>query len=572
MGKGFARSTLLVLAVPLSFLLSCNGSDPPEPTGETAIRRYIDETYPGAENADERAAMHNVARTAQEMIDLANADSAETVDAVATFLRARECAFGVFGESGPDELHALDDMLFDTVERIEGYFKANEAFGDEFFTFHSDPLQACPTEPEGMGMSASAILEPAQASTCGGGTRIYFGNGVGTSLIGAQESLNLIRNAYEPALRTLRPDETFTFTLAHNATRGYFNDIREVFRQKFQELLGNDDPIPPGTAERLLRAISDARDLRDATDDRREARAYEAYISVLELAYFETGTTENHVQKYRTDLLAGNRVIVIAHSQGNLFANRARALLASDPAVGASLGSMVLVPVATPASYVDGGFAHFTAEDDRVINQLRRTHDVIGGAFDNDPGILNDSRDALNHYFGRSYFADNLLSRARIDNAFFGLVTGTPYPESEIGEGALTVTLEWGGQPDVDLHVFEPGGTHVYYGNRRGVSGYLDLDDVTGFGPEHYFVECLTPESENLDDYLGTYRVGVNYFSGEGPETARVQISVNGGQEIRTFTQPLPAARGSSGNDSPVPIANVTISLAEGALKYAISR
>lgn len=44
--------------------------------------------------------------------------------------------------------------------------------------------------------------------------------------------------------------------------------------------------------------------------------------------------------------------------------------------------------------------------------------------------------------------------------------------------------MTWGESPDVDLHAFEPNGSHVYYDNRVGLSGHLDHHDRDGYGPE----------------------------------------------------------------------------------------
>ncbi len=50
------------------------------------------------------------------------------------------------------------------------------------------------------------------------------------------------------------------------------------------------------------------------------------------------------------------------------------------------------------------------------------------------------------------------------------------------------MTMSWSGEePDVDLHVIEPGGKEVYFGDRAGDLGYLDVDDVDYEGPEHYY-------------------------------------------------------------------------------------
>lgn len=54
---------------------------------------------------------------------------------------------------------------------------------------------------------------------------------------------------------------------------------------------------------------------------------------------------------------------------------------------------------------------------------------------------------------------------------------------------AATMRLTWGSSPsDIDSHLRTPGGTHVYYVNQGSLAGEpyasLDVDDVTGFGPE----------------------------------------------------------------------------------------
>lgn len=47
--------------------------------------------------------------------------------------------------------------------------------------------------------------------------------------------------------------------------------------------------------------------------------------------------------------------------------------------------------------------------------------------------------------------------------------------------------MTWDEKPDVDLHIFEPNGVHIYYRNKQGEIGYLDVDDTSSYGPEHYF-------------------------------------------------------------------------------------
>jgi len=65
----------------------------------------------------------------------------------------------------------------------------------------------------------------------------------------------------------------------------------------------------------------------------------------------------------------------------------------------------------------------------------------------------------------------------------------------------LVVTMGWDTDwTDIDLHVYEPSGNHVYYGN-RGTK--LSRDFTQGYGPESYTIKSLEE---------GLYKVDANYF------------------------------------------------------------
>ena len=248
----------------------------------------------------------------------------------------------------------------------------------------------------------------------------------------------------------------------------------------------------------------------------------------------------DHVTFYSADLLAGKRVFVVAHSQGNLFANSSLAATARIRPGQAS--SLAMIGVATPAARQFRDSFYRTAHDDRVIDSLRITENVLPSNIDND--LDDDRRSFSNHSFVSDYMADGLPSREGIDLELKRLAATVPFPTREAGEGAIRATLTWDAQPDVDLHAFEPSGSHVYYASRRGSSGFLDVDDVTSFGPENYFVACESIE-------LGTYRIGVNYFRGSAPSTATVSLFLGDGRIPSPKTLTLPIARGTGGNNSP---------------------
>lgn len=100
---------------------------------------------------------------------------------------------------------------------------------------------------------------------------------------------------------------------------------------------------------------------------------------------------------------------------------------------------------------------------------------------------------------------------------------------AEAESGQLRVSLSWDTPTDVDLHVVEPDGSEIYYGNRSSANGgELDLDSnagcsIDGINQENVFWE-LPPNGE--------YIVRVDFWSdcassgGEGyPANWRVVVS-----------------------------------------------
>ena len=98
--------------------------------------------------------------------------------------------------------------------------------------------------------------------------------------------------------------------------------------------------------------------------------------------------------------------------------------------------------------------------------------------------------------------------------------------ESTASTAALTVTLSWGqDNSDVDLYVKEPDGVGktgdiVYYAHREGLSTtnpYLDFDNTSGYGPEHYIVNngMVTKYNDYTDSntLYGDYTVGIHYYA-----------------------------------------------------------
>lgn len=84
---------------------------------------------------------------------------------------------------------------------------------------------------------------------------------------------------------------------------------------------------------------------------------------------------------------------------------------------------------------------------------------------------------------------------------------------TEGGRGKLKINLKWGTIDDVDLHVYDPDGNHIYYRDKKhtcqGVLGQLDIDANAGSGfttnpQENIYWEQAAP--------VGHYKVEVNLY------------------------------------------------------------
>jgi len=82
----------------------------------------------------------------------------------------------------------------------------------------------------------------------------------------------------------------------------------------------------------------------------------------------------------------------------------------------------------------------------------------------------------------------------------------------------LRIVMAWDtADTDIDLHVTEPSGAHVFYSNKTSIRGGLISRDFTqGYGPEHYMIR----NGEN-----GIYKIQAKYFSSQ-------QQSLTGGTKI----------------------------------------
>lgn len=111
-----------------------------------------------------------------------------------------------------------------------------------------------------------------------------------------------------------------------------------------------------------------------------------------------------------------------------------------------------------------------------------------------------------------------LVSNA-VCNTLSDAITVSWVPQNEF---TFRVTLTWdtGEDTDVDLHVWNPDGTHCGWEMPNVGGSELDVDDIYGYGPENITVRAINP---------GRYRVAVNaWYLGDRLVHATVRITSGG--------------------------------------------
>jgi len=182
----------------------------------------------------------------------------------------------------------------------------------------------------------------------------------------------------------------------------------------------------------------------------------------------------------------------------------------TTPEPGAEFGDNVIT-VSGLVELDDGGGSRWAFDDDTAVlalNGMDQILDLTAGWFSTEVSIFTGQND--------------LEFRATGQNGNTGVsdpltVTGTFQPDD------IVITLSWNTPTsDIDLHVWNPHGEHCFYGNQQITEGFLDIDDVEGYGPETFTATSAIN---------GTYTVRVNSYSLDldAYADATVTVWLNGG-------------------------------------------
>lgn len=244
------------------------------------------------------------------------------------------------------------------------------------------------------------------------GTVLVYGNGVNRTYDKADKDRIRLRDAARPVLA---PRVIADSWLAYNRTDNLLLDLIESAAQdrltdfvQVSRWLAGLEPMPDAVKERLLEI----------------AKQFDkAAISNIDL--------QKHVDQYH-EFLKTNRTVLVAHSQGNFFAN-----LAWDSLSGQEQRSFRIVSVANPDSFVAGYSppyvdAYVTSSTDFIIQGLR-----LAGRPALAPNITNPLtlRDLTGHGFIDTYMRSGAPSRDVILGDVVQAAVGLEQPPCSPGPG-----------------------------------------------------------------------------------------------------------------------------------------
>jgi hypothetical protein len=252
-----------------------------------------------------------------------------------------------------------------------------------------------------LGIIGGAAVPATAACASDSGVVISYGNGMFISPARARVQALLLDRKIRPALPA---GAHVTFSYSYNNSE---DDLTQVLQVAAQAIADNQVKIPSwlkapsGAPSAFTNAVQSAE--RSANPD--------TYVKDPDLAA--------HVARYDADLAAGKRIIVVAHSQGNFYANRAYERLASTAGFG-------IVAVGTPASYTAGGGSYTTLTNDQIIEPIpgRRTPNTSNGS-----AFVNATKGSDGHSFTRHYL-DGDVSGPKIVAQVTAALTALPCPEA----------------------------------------------------------------------------------------------------------------------------------------------
>lgn len=367
------------------------------------VQRYIQVTYPGDKPTLD--ILTDYAKALQEAV-LKPHNNADLIKLEQKALELTFCLAQWRPESFSEDQQRFLSAFFNTPERFKAEMNYRKSVPTSIYEVGNDLLQSCSQEVRAKRLGSSQAAGEREI--------IFYLNGVRTSLASGQNSQIALH--YFMSRRV---------ALLYNQTRGIlgFLDLVEVTAQKYNE------------------PVEKFRDWIYGLHPNISARAH--FVGLLSTAVTAKAQAEDLATfraKYEQYKNANFKVVIVAHSQGNLFANQLYDMILNDPKTPKKEGKICgldVVAVGTPANRTVGSGAYVTNTSDFVIKPIPSS---LKGNATNSPNI--NPIDYTGHGFAETYINDwGNDTRSKIKKAIEGAFSSSLYPD------------DCGSPPEVDLTV-----------------------------------------------------------------------------------------------------------------------
>ena len=215
---------------------------------------------------------------------------------------------------------------------------------------------------------------------------IFFGNGINTT----SESAAVSRRKLQEELGSSYNGIALSYGVAYNQTDGIILDLAQSLLQAqiqwSSQIMGwmNNLGAAPDWYNTLFQKSA-----QDASK-----------LVAPEL--------DGQVLQYHDELLRGHSVLVVSHSQGNLYVNEAKILL-KQISTAEQMGAFGIFGVATPANNVGGaGNPYYTNHRDFISHILPDALPANWTLHHLEGGIADDISPLVAHYFNDTYMSNDL--------------------------------------------------------------------------------------------------------------------------------------------------------------------
>ena len=425
---------------------------------------------------------------------------------------------------------------------------------------------------------AASIGQPAIASIhlpCKApGYTLGFFNGAWTTRRSAEDALNSLAAALPKTYNGYEISTELFYNHTGCDTQGAtcLQDLAEVFIQRAQEIDSTGslashfelfwEAIGDGNAsltQKIEQIYSGAQSLFDYL----HTKMISGIMAGLSYLLSHPPTVSDYVlQDASLEILEndGAKLLLVGHSQGNLFLNHAYDYIATRW----GKQDVAAVQIAPASPTLRGQYV--LADIDLVINALR----IQGGASVPPVNMTLplSSSDWSGHSLIGTYLDPARGARAQIIGLMKnGLAELSQPPDVYHADRAsFTVALTWNGLGDEDLIVFEPDGGRLGSGVDHQPGGSMNGDSAHGYMPEIFYATC-----NPLSFQTGIYHVSILSDSVVDNKMATLQVATQ--EDGVIFTKSLSTGPASDVYTYTVIIPAFDIIVTQGASagEYSIS-